>query len=282
MDDRKLGFLTAVLGLDAAKALAKAAERSKPLGHALVPRAIMSWVSSVGDTFEGEIPGVTNSYLCFQKTELGFAGSITIGDDVYSFGSASNFHVGACVSVAVGSHEDQVDTGIRDLDLDRLGKSIDFLVKGRLEAQALAKQAPQQPKAQRHGVAAQPLKPAQPDAAEPGHKQPRAPSIKRPDSSGYVPPAPKLRPPAVKVPGLPPLKIAPIKIAKSLTRRECGECGLTQFDGARFKGCMCFRAMSKSVTVRESGDTLELGFGTEWDEEALSVLLETLGVHRGR
>jgi hypothetical protein len=86
-----------------------------------------------------------------------------------------------------------VDAGIRDLDLERLGKSIDFLVKGRLEAHALAKQAPTQPKAQRHGVAAQPLKPKQPDPAEPSQKQPRAPSLKRPDSSGYVPPAPKLR-----------------------------------------------------------------------------------------
>jgi hypothetical protein len=89
----------------------------------------------------------------------------------------------------------------------------------------------------------------------------------------------------VKVPGLPPLKIAPIKIAKSMTERECRECGLVQFDSYnRFKRLHVLPRDGKSRDASRDARrlTLELGFGTDWDEDALSVLLDTLGVHRGR
>ena len=103
MDVLRYGFLVATLGEDGATALSKAAERSPVLGPVLVPRAILAWLQLQQDAnYEGELPGVTNSYLSFQKasgfqktlttgtpTPDSFTGVIAVGDKSYGFEDAS-------------------------------------------------------------------------------------------------------------------------------------------------------------------------------------------------
>jgi hypothetical protein len=140
MDSRKFKFLKAVLGEDGARALAKAAERGPELENALLPRTIMAWLGIAGRSdFEGQIPGVENTYLQFGKAEDRYSGSVAVGDEVYSFESATMLHLGACVAVALGADHERVSPGLRDLEIQRLGKNIDTLVKARIAVAELRK-----------------------------------------------------------------------------------------------------------------------------------------------
>src|SRR5216683_571753 len=128
--DRRSSFLSSVLGQDSAQALAKVAERCAPLGSALLPRAVVAWVGSVPQ-FEGTIPGIENSYVRFTKSALGYSGTINIREQNYEFEGATQEHVASAVIVALGLDTAQIAAGAREIDLARLGKSIDLLVRAR-------------------------------------------------------------------------------------------------------------------------------------------------------
>lgn len=141
MQPRQYSFLVSVLGEDGARALKKAAERSDALGQALLPRAILSWLGLASRwDYEGGLPGVENTYVAFKKSEdERLSGSIALGGDVYDFEGASPYHVAATVGVVLGMDDSPLHPSVRDLDLARLGKSIDALVKYRAASQELAK-----------------------------------------------------------------------------------------------------------------------------------------------
>jgi GNAT superfamily N-acetyltransferase len=138
MDVQRYGFLVATLGEDGAQALAKAAERWPPLAAVLVPRAIMAWLTVVDD-FEGQLPGVDNTYLSFTKAEEAYTGTIAVGDTSYGFEAATPAHLAASIGISMGLDADDLDPALRDLDLQRLGKSIDLLVKARKAVYDLGK-----------------------------------------------------------------------------------------------------------------------------------------------
>jgi GNAT superfamily N-acetyltransferase len=140
MANTKSQFLEGILGGDGAKALSKAAARIPELESALLPRALMAWLGVCPTSFEGNLPGVENSYLHFQKSEGNtYSGSIAIGDDIYAFEDASGLRVGACVAVALGADHEKLNPALADTDLVRLGKSIDTLVRARAVVEALQK-----------------------------------------------------------------------------------------------------------------------------------------------
>lgn len=133
MDDRKYKFLVGVLGQDGASALKKAGERSPELGGAIFPRAVIAWLNVAGrEQFEGSLPGVEDSYLHFSKSEGTFSGEVAVNDEVYTFEKANMVHLGACVAIALGADHEQISPRLRDLDLQKLGKNIDTIVKARV------------------------------------------------------------------------------------------------------------------------------------------------------
>lgn len=138
MESAKYKFLQAVLGSLGANALMKAGDRVPELEPVFVPRTIVSWISSIPeDEFEGPIPGNRNSYCHFVKSEDRYSGSVAIGDEVYSFENASMLHLGACVAVAIGADSQAIS--IEDVDVEKLGKNIDALVKARYNVAELSK-----------------------------------------------------------------------------------------------------------------------------------------------
>jgi len=139
MDERKFAFLIAVLGVDGARALRKAVERSSECETVLVPRAILAWLALPQEEYEGDLPGIENTYCSFKKSENGFDGSVTMGKDVYQFQGASQLHLASAIAVSIGVDSDRPHPSLRDLDLVRLGKSIDLLAKARYVAERLAK-----------------------------------------------------------------------------------------------------------------------------------------------
>jgi len=130
-------FLVSILGRDGAQALFKAAERSQPLVNAIVPRAILSWLDlATRFEHEGEIPGNPHTYVVFRKSDSGFSGSIKIDEELFTFKDASLYRVAAGIGVALGA-DNELSEELRDLDLVKLGKTLDALVKTRVVTEEL-------------------------------------------------------------------------------------------------------------------------------------------------
>lgn len=125
MNASHLEFLRAVLGPDGAQALCKAIDQHASLEAVLLPRAVLAWVGTAGRLgFDGMVPGGTIS-LVMTKSELGLTGSV--GED--QFKDEPAYRVAARVAVAIGLEPAPGDAP--RVDLARLGKTIDTLVKTR-------------------------------------------------------------------------------------------------------------------------------------------------------
>ena len=135
MDVQRYAFLVATLGEDGAQALAKAAERVPTLASVLVPRAILAWLQVQDDEFEGELPGLQNTYLSFSKSQGTYTGTVSVQDTSYGFEAATPMHLAASIGIALGVDAEGIDPQLRDHDLQRLGKSVDLLCKARKAVQ---------------------------------------------------------------------------------------------------------------------------------------------------
>jgi hypothetical protein len=278
--DRRLKFLSAVLGEDGARALSKAAERSAELGSALVPRTILAWLGTARSEYEGELPGLENTYISFAKSEKGYTGSVSIGDEMYRFDQASLFHVTASVAVAIGVDPEMGLSSVRDAHIEKLGKSIDVLAKARVVTRELERKGDKMavlPDGSGFAVGTigktdvEPGKAHAPTAAE----APAAPVKVQPPVAQPKPktPKPKLPKPARPVPSY------TIRLTRSEAKHTCPVCDRAQFKGEAFTGCMCLRDLAKSARViafEPEGVILELG-GEDWDREAVSTFLESVG-----
>jgi hypothetical protein len=282
MDKASFQFLSAVLGDDGASALQKAAERSSELSSVLVPRAILAWLNTAGRyDFEGEVPGIENSYISFSKSSKGFDGSVDMYGERYEFEGASMFHLAASVATVVGiDHE--LGVGVRDSDIERLGKSIDLLARTRLLSSELAKSkieciGAEQCKTEgcKHGEPLEKGKPGQ-MAAPIAPTAPMAPTATAPKPVAPV----KAKLP--KLPGsaqLPKTKLpatTSIAMTKAEASAECFVCGVAQFDHGHFDGCFCFRELAKSAKATESDDGYVLEVNG-WGKDDITTLLEAVG-----
>ncbi len=270
MDPRKYAFLKAVLGDDGASALNKASARAPELEQALVPRAILAWLSMAGRSdFEGAVPGVDNTYLAFTKSEDRYSGSVAVDAEVYSFERASLYHLGACVAVALGADADRLSPSLRDLDIQRLGMNIDTLVKARVAVQELRRMAKAaMPGAEAPGPAHAATAPLGPIAATPPD----------PTQDAKGPPKklkPQLPKAVISVPGA--AKPPPLKVTKSQAETVCQYCDSPQFKGDKFRGCLCLRDLEKSVTVVVLDDGYQLTFKPDLDQDSILTLIESLG-----
>lgn len=139
-------FMSACLGEEGSAALRKAAEREPQLDQILVPRAILGWLSFVAEhEYEGEIPGVENTWVQFSKAEGAYSGSISLNKGIYSFEKASVYHLAASIAMALGVQAQPIEANVRDTVLVRLGKSIDTLAKAQVLMAELKKPEALQP-----------------------------------------------------------------------------------------------------------------------------------------
>ena len=136
-------FMASVLGADGAEAIVRAVRKSEDLGRLLVPRTLLSWSALVGQYgFEGPIPGVERSWISFSKSESGYSGALTVGNDSIPFTDASIYRLAAHLAVVLEVGDSAPSPRAQGLDLTRLGKSIDLLVRTRAVGEALKKAAP--------------------------------------------------------------------------------------------------------------------------------------------
>jgi len=285
VDSKKYGFLKAVLGQDGASALRKAADRLGGLEDAILPRAVMAWLSVAarGD-YEGAIPGIDDSYLDFTKSANGtYSGSIAMGEGVFPFQNATSFHLAASIALSLGAED--LSDDFKDMDLVKLGKSIDIMAKAKFVSNAdeLAKGAP--------GPAHLGTK----DEVIQGPKGVPAPQTKQQAKGGKPIKSPKVAPRTAKLPQAkaPALKVklpgvkAPGVALKSFALSEdssqagCTECGMQLIKNGNFVGCMCFKDMARHVTLSKNQGKTYISFGQAIDEDGIATILESLGVSHG-
>jgi hypothetical protein len=268
MDTRRLQFISGVVGVDGASALAKATSQSADLEWAIFPRVVMAWLEVVSQgEFNDHLPGVAETKLVLKKGESDkFSGSINIGEETYWFSDVSLYHVAGAVAVALGGDSDRVPE-LRSSALAKLGKSIDLLVRARTLRKVQARQNGGGAKgAGLPGVAAAPKAP----------QGPQPPVEKQPQNS--IPGAAAGTKPTAKLPvSKPTAKKPTLKVVKSAAKMTCVACGDQQFRNDRYVGCLCFRDLAKSVktTITHEGYILE--FGSNWDADALACVAENLG-----
>jgi hypothetical protein len=275
MTDRKNKFLLAILGPDGASALQRASERSEILGQALLPRSVLAWVSGVGE-FEGFIPGTDDLLSRITKSEKGFSGHI----NSHEFNDASLIHVSAAIAVALGADENCNDAA-KSFDLERLGKSLDLLVRSKLVQEELVKAekvACKCPK-DKH-VEKCPNKPKE-DLAKAGMEPPvknAAPVAPAAPIAANQTPAVKPAAPAAvaKAPKVPKPAGATVALTRSEMEHLCPACASANFTGNELTPCICFTALKKSIDILAMD---ELGCVIHISEPMADVVtfLEALG-----
>ena len=220
-----------LLGDSGAKALTALLET--PLKHFVTPRVIVSWLRHAP---EGalEIPQGC-PLVALNKSINTYNGQAVVDGVHYEFQGFNEAQVAATIVTSLG-----VETGalkVKDINLAKLSKTIDLLVKS-------------------HLVTPTPAVEAQP-AVEPQE---------------VVGPTPTQSSSGVKaVRKIPSLKNK-LKLTKAESLRKCGVCKGVLFKSDKFVGCTCYGAMSKSVTTNLLNDGFVLEFGPEWYREAFLAL----------
>jgi hypothetical protein len=325
MSFNRAQFLIGVLGADAALALAKAAGRSEYLAQMIVPRTILAMLEAV-PAYAGTVPGFGECSLSYAKSEKGFTGNVTLGEDMYKFEEQSIFHVAGALSTAMGLDSLLFSNG-RNTELQRLGKSIDLMAKAHLVGESLVKaqlsdgsgETPPSDLPHECDFCDKPATHYDPKnvketgyVACPEHKS----HLKHPKAllrvvkqelekkamgegsgktAGPVAPAAPVAPTATSAapttqqklpkmaasPGAKPAKpvtSSTVKLTRSEQERACPVCSMRQFNADhKFVGCLCFRALAKSVDVTDHPEYSELHLGEDWDRETVVTFLEAVG-----
>jgi hypothetical protein len=283
--------MVSVLGEESAELLIKTIDQTPVLEHAIVPRTILAWLQSAS-LFEGEVSDGVE--MEFEKSESGFTGSIGFGGESYDFEGASVFHVAASVAVALGIEELESD-GLRTLDIERIGKTIDLMSKAHRVTVELAKTDEDDDKLsdeefeRKYDAERLKARKARKDEMEMGEPAPK--DLDKALGDSAPPPAPtapkpqKAGAPKSSNTGAPKMTVpkSTSSSTMSLTRSEAGSpclaCGGRQFHEDRFVGCVCLESFAKSIKVTSATDAglvLELDRRT-LDNDDLALLQEVLG-----
>lgn len=256
MADLQKQFLLGTLGTEGYAALAKAVARYPDLQEILVPRTILSFIASVQElSYKGSIPGIPNSVIALTKS-----GGI-INDTYYTDLDANPYTMAAHLAILLGAQdESKLAKNVKNIDLTRLGKTIDLIVKSRL-LRSVAKTDLPVPHAA-------PVQHQGPVGHEPPIK-PVVPIIKKPKQAK---PRPK-RASVSATAGLPDLKVS-----KSDAYVPCELCAQPQFraDGG-FYGCLCMRGLAPFVVIKSEPEYYTIQFGPEWSQDAANTLSDLFG-----
>lgn len=107
-----------------------------------------------------------------------------------------------------------------------------------------------------------PGEPLPPTPASRQNQQPPKPRAKK---------APLPAKPQVSIPGLSRLKLSEKQLAG-----QCQTCDGHQVEAGVFVGCYCFRDLGRYVRMQKAENAVTLSFGSEWTEDAVLALLDTV------
>jgi hypothetical protein len=294
-------FLSEIIGEDGSRALDGAIRRFPLLKDVILPRAIISWVSTVGKLgYEGEVPGIENSYLSFKKNEDDtYTGALTIKDELYVFNKEDLLHVSASLGVALDLDVMPIESNLKKHDLTQLGRGIDVLVKTTLikkskeynellknnfmaggtggpalhntvegfmgGLKALPKGSPDRGKFitqhMNHAPFLSALK------AHPQGQQVHAMLTQHLNSAANA----GFRPGATVA--TVSHKQPQLNVTKSEANKLCKYCGEAYFKNEVFEGCRCISDLAKSIKTEKREDGFVLKFTKILDEDAITAVI---------
>lgn len=294
MTDLGKAFLIKTLGNDGACALSKAVEREPELASIIVPRAVLAWIGQQGLNYEGGLPGHENSYLTFSKSDGVYSGVIALEQGPYHFDGATVYHLAASITMSLGV-DGSIDSGVRDVVLAKLGKSIDTLVKAQSITTDLKKA--EKPLSshgdysiEKSALEDKPYRVVHKNgkvvqkgisnyrdatAIAEWHKKnglEKASEAPGPAHAATAQEGPLAPIPPQKQPKQSKRSPA-LSVSKSEAHAECPVCGGYQYQTGRFVGCMCIRDLKKSVTSTAYSDGYVLEFN-ELDDESIRTIVK--------
>lgn len=226
----------------------------------VVARSTVAWLR------EAPVGNLDCGVLLLSKSETGISGVIEFEGRDYLFTDATPDHAAAAIITSLGISLEKIVA--KDLNLAKLGKTIDLLVKS-----VNKKKSADKPEI---GQYAKPIKAELP---EPMPKQ--IPQIK---TRGRISSIPNVQPqlkqdPRAMVPPLTPIKpgLPKIKLSEKEMVKKCEVCGKSQTEGKKFVGCSCMKGLAKSVKSQLVPGGVLLELGLDWDKEALVTLFEMVG-----
>lgn len=306
-------ILDKMVGINGSKALQRIVEKIPALRSVVTPRVLVSWLNTMGGVqYDGEIPGVSGSYISLNKNESGFSGAIGIEDRLYTFEDASITHVAASLGVAMNISATPISTELKKADLNSLGKAIDLLVKSELissiqsigfivdtvgdfniekkGSEFLLKHI------ESNQVFVEGLEEfvlAKSLAVKLTKKIKKKKLGKEQEQFGLAGSThaehhePNKPGAAVK-----PSRGAgqqnqnkglatggqgrPVNLTMSELSKKCNECDEAFFKNEKFVGCMCLKAVAESITLEKKQDHYVMSFDKTLDEEAVSTIIENI------
>jgi hypothetical protein len=205
--------------------------KNEDLAAFVTPRAVIGWLQKApyGDL---ALP----RFDSLNKSGYGYCGKVSIQDESYEFDKVTEEQVAAMVSVSL---EQKVSADIKALDLAKLSKTIDLLLKTQQRYEPKEPEAPAAPKQE-------PLQP------EPQEKAPIARVRRR---------------------GLNKTLLVSNKESKTL----CKMCNKPQFEKGEFKGCTCLKGLAKSIDCVEKNSNYLLIFDSDCGVDEMLTIAEAIG-----
>lgn len=239
-------FLKQILGQTGYKAFEKAIAMDK-VGNALFVRTLYAWLNVLPKNgFEGNVPG-TEVPLTLTKSEQGFSGKVLLKKLPYNFDNKTIDFIAALISVALGE-DGKLEVG--PYGLDKLGKSIDTLVKSEVVKASLVKRDPAKLV-------------AGPPAAPKGFNQPAQPQLAQPKEEGIK-----------KQEKKPNKKSRIFKLKKSDLAAKCSTCDEALFSKNAFTGCYCYD--KDGVELIAKNESYMLKFEPKVEASEILELLEEI------
>lgn len=218
--------LTAIIGEKGLAALDPLL-KEESLASFILPKAIIAYLrgSAEGDL---KIPGIEG----LRKTESLYFGSVVLDGVDHYFSKATEVDVAAIVSILA---DNPIESDLKNLDLARLSKTIEMLVKTQ------QKVVSKEPEAD---VAKQ---------IEPIKAIPKAGPVNS-----------RVRREVIKSALIPNKDISKV----------CKMCKKEMFTNKQFTGCTCLKSLAKSVTSEVNSLGVTLIFNKNLDEDAVYTILE--------
>jgi hypothetical protein len=214
-------------GLNPLKSLLEDAD----LAAFITPRVVTGWLRK---SEYGELQ--LKPFASLYKTGYGYNGSIVLKDVNYDFEKVTEEQVAAMISVSL---DQKIQSTIKDLDLAKLSKTLDLLIK---------KEIRYEPKEDISTA---------------------APKIEPVEAMGKQPPLIN----RVKRQRFSKTMLVTDKESKVL----CKLCNKPQFTKGEFKGCTCLKSLAKSVKCESKGCNYLLTFGSDCGVDELMTVAEAIG-----
>jgi hypothetical protein len=203
--------------------------KTEELASFIVPRTVIAFLKG---SVDGSI--VLQGFEFLSKKENAYSGSVEINSTSYEFSNANETEVAAIVSVL---NNQVIASDVKGLDLAKLSKTIDLLVKSQQQT----------------------IEPKEPDDSYAKPKEP-------------MPPIPKLAPTNNRV----KRNMIKTMMVPHSSSKICKMCKKQMFEDKSFTGCTCLKALAKSVTSQTVAKGILLSFGPDLDQDAVCTLVEAI------